>query len=135
MNGTEAGYVEVKLHDDKGDIELWIATRRGHHEAHRPAAQREDHGRASPTRSTPSATWRSRNKDKNEDEDGNATNRNGMTNYFIFPGDTGADASWLMGTSFKDEVTVSFANGAAKYSTKAFELVPHTHGEHGHDHK
>lgn len=133
MDGKEAGHIELKLHDDKGDLELWIATDEG-------ITQPFD----LPIDSTitvafagkgTSVTLAARNKDKNEDEDGNATNRNGMTNYFIFPGDTGADASWLTGKAFKDTVTVSFAKGSAKYSTKAFELVPHSHDEHGHDHK
>ena len=81
-----------------------------------------------------SVTLKVRNTDKNEDEDGVANNRDGMTNYFIFPGDTGADASWLMGKAFKAEVSVSFAKGPAKYSTKKFTLMPHTHAE-GHEHK
>ena len=74
-----------------------------------------------------SVELRVRNKDKNEDEAENPNNRDGMTNYFIFPGDTGADATWLQGKVFKAKVTVSFEKDGTKYTTQSFELTPHVH--------
>ena len=41
-----------------------------------------------------------RDQERNEDESGTVTVLNGATNYFIFPGETGVDASWLMGPDF-----------------------------------
>ncbi len=92
----EGGHLELKLHDDKGDLELWLAT-------------------------DPNI-----NKD-NEDEDGLPNIRDGKTNYFIFPGDTGADASWLQGKDFKATVKVSFDHAGKAHASEEFELVPHTH--------
>ncbi len=130
----DGGYVELKLHDDKGDLELWIAK-------DEKITQPYDLPLAATLtvtfidRDDKSVTLRVRNKDKNEDEDGKANNRDGKTNYFIFPGDTGANATWLMGADFKSQVRVTFEAGGMRRATKAFLLKPHTHGAHGHDHK
>ncbi|MEM7010210.1 MAG: hypothetical protein AAF585_01900 [Verrucomicrobiota bacterium] len=124
----DGGRVELKLHDDKGDLELWLTTTEGK-PFDLPAAAKitvafED-------AKEESVMLAVRNNDKNENEDGEPTMRDGKTNYFIFPGDTGADASWLKGADFKAQVTVTFDGG----STDKFLLIPHTqsHG-HGHDH-
>ena len=132
-NGA-AGYVELKLHDDKGDLELWIAQdEKITKPMDLPIGSEITVTFTSPKATT--VTLKARNQEKNEDEDGTANNRDGKTNYFIFPGDSGADAAWLTGTSFEGSVTVSFQDGATAYTTKAFELVPHTHegGDHDHD--
>ena len=125
-DGKTAGYVEIKLHADVGDIELWIA----HDEAMKKPLDL-------PLGARPSVTFTSmenrkvslqvRNEDENEDEDGVANNRDGKTNYFVFPGETGRDVAWLQGKAFKATVAVAFQSGTDVYKTKAFELKPHTH--------
>ncbi len=132
-DGKAVGHVELKLHDDKGDLELWLATDEGITKPFDLSLADKItvtfHGRDK------SVTLAVRNTDKNEDEDGTANNRSGKTNYFIFPGDTGADASWLMGKDFSCPVSISFSSGGTKYSTQQFTLIPHTHHEGGHEHK
>jgi hypothetical protein len=128
------GWIELKLHDDLGDLELWIA---------------KDEGITRPfdlpvgatvkvlfhDKDAREVTLAVRNREKNEDEDGVANLRGDRTNYFIFPGETGADAKWLRGADFQARVTVSFTHDGTAYATKVFELRPHTHGAHDdHDH-
>lgn len=132
-DGKVVGHVELKLHDDKGDLELWLATDEGITKPYdlslTDTITVTFHGRDK------SVTLAVRNTDKNEDEDGTANNRSGKTNYFIFPGDTGADATWLMGKDFSSEVSISFSSGGKAFSTQRFTLIPHTHHEGGHEHK
>ena len=123
---AQTGFAELKLHDDKGDLELWLT---------------EDKAGAEPfdlpldsviTVSFPklgrkTVELRIRNRDKNEDEGGKGNIRNNETNYFIFPGDTGADASSLVGRDFATEAVISFAAGSADYATAPFALLPHAH--------
>ncbi|MDA1194218.1 MAG: hypothetical protein O2894_03465 [Planctomycetota bacterium] len=131
-DGKAVGHVELKLHDDKGDLELWIATDEGIKTPFDLGADSEItvtfHGRDR------TVTLRVRDKDQNADEDGTATMRAGKTNYFIYPGETGADASWLQGAEFTCPVSVTFRQGDATFTTKQFQLKPHGHGDHGHDH-
>ena len=125
-DGHVAGYIELKLHDDKGDLELWIA---------KDEDMKKPFDLTSGSQPTVMFTsmknrtvqLRVRNNDKNEDEDGVANMRAGHTNYFIFPGTTGADAKWLMGKGFKATVAVAFQSKAGVFKTKAFELTPHAH--------
>ena len=58
----------------------------------------------------------------NKDERGRATVAAGRTHYLVFPGETGADASWLKGEDFR-----SRARLAVEGLTAEFELIPHTH--------
>ena len=133
-NGAIVGYVELKLHDDKGDLELWIATDEAIETPFDLPLSAEievvmhDHGNKA-------VALKVRNTDRNEDEDGTPNNRDGKTNYFIFPGDTGADASWLMGLDFASDVTVTFSKDGTTYTAGKFHLIPHTHaaGDHAHD--
>jgi hypothetical protein len=131
-DGTTVGHLELKLHDDKGDLELWLAT---DEEIETPydlpldatiEVTLVDEGNRS-------VTLRVRNAEANEDEDGTPNIRDGKTNYFIFPGDTGADASWLMGASFASDATVVFTADGVRHETEPFMLRPHTHA-HGHEH-
>ena len=122
----DAGHLELKLHDDKGDLELWLT---------------EDEKGTAPIDLPLDAkisvtfvdmdnkvvTLAVRNTEKNEDEDGLPNIRDGKTNYFIFPGDTGADASWLQGKAFRAKVVVSFEHAGKTVKSEAFELAPHTH--------
>ena len=50
-----------------------------------------------PSHGGQTAQLRVRNGAQNEDEDGAPNMRGGSTNYFVFPGDSGADAAWLQG--------------------------------------
>ena len=126
------GFIELKLHDDKGDLELWIAKDRG---ITKPldinANEKITIEFASAEQK--SATLAVRNMEKNEDEDGHPNMRDANTNYFIFPGDTGVSADWLKGTKFKSNVTISFSGNGTDYKTDSFMLIPH--GHHGHEHE
>jgi len=68
-----------------------------------------------------------RNTTTNEDEDGKANIRGNKTHYFIFPGDTGVDASFLVGKEFSSDVFVSFLVGGEAFTSSTFTLKPHTH--------
>src|SRR5690606_14173734 len=97
------GHLELKLHDDKGDLELWLAEDAAFQ---RPFDLPLDatvevefidvDGRK--------ATLRPRNTTTNEDEEGVPNIREGKTNYFVFPGQQGEDASWLQGKEFQSIV-------------------------------
>lgn len=133
-NDEVVGFVELKLHDDKGDLELWLAKDR---EIAQPLdiPANSEIGVAFLDFGDKIATLRVRNNDQNEDEDGKPNLRNGKTNYFIFPGDSGQDPSWLMGAKFKSAVKLSFTLGGQKYTSEEFVLVPHTHADgHSHNH-
>ena len=125
-SGKQVGHIELKLHDDKGDLELWIAKDDGITQPLdlsldvKPTVTFVDHdGRK--------VELAVRNTDKNEDEDGNPNIRGGKTNYFIFPGDTGADASWLKGKEFRSIVSVSIPAEGGALTSAEFVLKPHTH--------
>jgi hypothetical protein len=124
-SGKDAGYVELKLHDDKGDLELWIATDEAIETPFDLPLDATVEVRFANAGKT--VTLKVRNAEQNEDEDGTPNNRGGKTNYFIFPGDTGADASWLMGSEFADEATVTFSKDGVQYVAGPFDLRPHTH--------
>ncbi len=141
--GKAAGQIELKLHDDKGDLELWLFGTDGKSPYDLPADSKitvmfeEVTGNAA--KNDTQVTLAVRNHDQNEDEDGVPTMREGKTtNYFIFPGDTGVDATWLRGSAFQARVLVSFKSTDGLYRTDAFKLIPHTHSDghgHGHDHE
>ena len=124
--GSSAGWIELKLHDDKGDLELWVTRDKAGKEpfdlplATRPNVTFID-------REGRQVTLAPRNTVKNEDEDGKPTLRDGKTNYFIFPGETGADAAWLKGKTFESIVTVCVPTEAGALTADEFVLQPHTH--------
>jgi hypothetical protein len=68
---------------------------------------------------------RVRNADQNEDESGAPTMRGGSTNYFIFPGESGADAEWLVGEKARYLVSIAFEAEGKSYACDPFVLVPH----------
>lgn len=124
--GEVSGKLELKLHDDKGDLELWLF---------------RDEGLSSPF-DLPLAseieiefidvegrkiTLRPRNVEQNEDEDGKPNVRDGKTNYFIYPSRDGEDASWLQGKNFQSIVIVRFAREGQDLRSEEFVLKPHVH--------
>ncbi|MEP4077955.1 hypothetical protein [Haloferula sp.] len=131
------GSAEIKLHDDKGDLEVWLnqgslaeSIRGGmpwdmaldtQLTVEFPGLEKE-------------VTLTVRDSDTNADEAGKSMIREGKTNYFIFPGDSGADASWLQGHEFEEAAVLDFEADGVAASTKAIKLVPHGHGQGGHDH-
>lgn len=131
-DGKPAGYLELKLHDDKGDLELWLAKdARFAEPLDLPAATVIK--AVFPALGGREIELRVRNQEKNEDEDGHPHLRQGRTDYFIFPGSGGGDATWLTGAGFASPVAISFSDGATAWRTEEFVLVPHTHGP-GHTH-
>jgi len=124
-DGKIAGWLELKLHDDKGDLEAWFSM-----DLPLDAVIKANF----PGKSNRTVDIRVRNTEKNEDEDGKANVREGRTNYFIFPGSTGADASWLQGGDFRSAVTVTVPVAGKTLTAGPFVLVPHGHGPGGHQH-
>jgi len=120
------GHLELKLHDDKGDLELWLY---------------QDETSSKPF-DLPiggmvevefvdvdgrKISLRPRNIEKNEDEDGNPNIRSGNTNYFIYPSKDGEDASWLKGKAFQSIVVVHFTSDGNEFVSDEFVLKPHVH--------
>lgn len=126
QGGGVKGHLELKLHDDKGDLELWLAE-----------DDRFQRPFDLPTDATVDiefvdvkgrkVTLRARNRDQNEDEDGKPNVRGVNTNYFIFPGQSGEDASWLQGKTFQSIVVVRFARAGQSFASEEFVLKPHVH--------
>lgn len=124
--GDQKGHLELKLHDDKGDLELWLSSDDKHE---KPFDLPLDgtvevefvdvDGRK--------VTLRPRNTTQNEDEDGKPNIRDGKTNYFIYPSKEGEDASWLQGKKFQSIVVVRFESGEKAFVSEEFVLKPHTH--------
>jgi len=119
--GKQIGTGEIKLHDDAGDVEIWLTQGgRGGDPWDLPVATiltMEFPGLGK------SITLAVRDAETNADESGAATVRDGATNYFVFPGGTGADPEWLMGEEFAAKAILRF-EGAA---TDEFVLRPHVH--------
>ena len=124
--GTGSGFAELKLHDDKGDLELWLTKdESGSEPLDLPLDSKISV--TFPDLKQKPVQLQVRNKEKNEDEDGNANIRNGKSNYFIFPGDSGADASFLLGKDFASKAVIQVSGDGMAFETAPFELRPHTH--------
>ena len=124
--GEVVGQLEIKLHDDAGDLEVWLTRgQAGESPLDLPLdTVVQVHFQLMDDRLV---EMRVRNRELNEDEDGIGNIRDGGTNYFIFPGDTGVDASWLMGKDFATTITVSIDSGDTTFLAGPFELKPHVH--------
>ncbi len=124
--GDASGYLELKLHDDKGDLELWLCQDDKLTtpfdlpiDATVEVEFRDEDGRR--------VTLRPRNRSRNQDEADKPNVRDGKTNYFIFPSEAGEDQSWLMGKEFKSLVIVRFTRDGSEFASQNFTLAPHTH--------
>lgn len=124
--GVTSGHLELKLHDDKGDLELWLALDPAitqPFDLPLDAAVQIEFIDVEARR----VTLRARNHDTNEDEEGNPNVRDGETNYFIFPGTSGEDATWLQGETFQSIVIARFTRGGESFASDEFVLKPHVH--------
>jgi len=131
-DGKAVGYVELKLHDDKGDLECWLAKDEDIRQAMALPLDQIIHVRFPVL--DKSVTLAVRNADQNEDEDGEGNVTDGKTHYFIYPTKEEQDASWLMGEDFSSNCTVQFELGGKSYTSEEFTLVPHGAHDHEHDH-
>ena len=131
---ARCGYLELKLHGDAGDLELFLYDRFAPGNCFTPAGGKPkpfDIPKNTvikitfPTHEGKSVELRIRNDDKNEDEDGNPNMRDGKTNYFIFPGESGQDAEWLIGEKARYHAAISFETDGKSYYCDPFVLVPH----------
>ena len=105
-SGVITGHLELKLHDDKGDLELWLCEDEKFEQPFDLALDAaveveflDVDGRK--------ITLRPRNTGENEDEAGQPNVRAGKTNYFISPS---TDAEWRKGKDFSSIVIVRFAS-------------------------
>lgn len=134
------GYLELTLHGDAGDLELRFyrsAGRRTSWQSHTGKPEAFDIpadtkvtlslSEQKPVMQDKTVELAPRNMDKNEDEDGVQNMREGgMTNYFIFPGESGQDPEWLVGLEWRGLAAVSFElPDGKKYTSDPFVLVPH----------
>ena len=128
--GHEAGHIELKLHGDKGDLEAWLTG----DDVKQPLDLPLDAVLTVrfPAMGAREVELRVRDDKGSADEDGHTNIRDGMMNYFVFPGNTGADSSWLSGATFQTEVQVLFSVDGKHDTTRPFELVPHAEHEHEH---
>ena len=118
--GARVGWAEVKLHGDAGDLELWLARDiRISQPLIIPVAAVAKLELAGPGRSV---ELRVRDAAANKDERGRATVVDGRTHYLVFPGETGTDASWLMGEDFRSPARLTVEGLSSD-----FELIPHAH--------
>lgn len=118
-------FAELKLHDDKGDLELWLTM---DEIGGKPFDLLLDSDiTVSFPKLAKEVTLKVRNRENNEDEGGKGNIRDGKTNYFIFPGETVANAVFLTGKDFSSEAVISFVADGVKYSAEPFMLRPHTH--------
>ena len=123
VDGKQNATVEIKLHDDAGDLEVWL--KKGGYDGEPlllPTATMLTLNFPALDRNVTLAV---RDHERNEDESGNSTVVEAKTNYFVFPGETGVDATWLMGAEFAAKVELSFTSS----TTGSFVLRPHIHRE------
>lgn len=121
-----SGFLEIKLHDDKGDLEVWLSADR---KFTKPLDLPLDTTLEIEfiDKANRKVTLRPRNKTNNEDEAGVGNIRNSKTNYFIFPSQPGENASWLKGKDFQALVIVRTSKGEQALVSQQLKLTPHSH--------
>ena len=120
-DGEQIGTAEIKLHDDAGDLEVWL-TRGGHGGEPWRLPVDSTLNLAFPDLDK-TVTLAVRDRVDNKDESGAPTISEGVTSYFIFPGETEADATWLQGAEFAAKAELRFQDA----TTGTFALYPHVH--------
>lgn len=127
---AEIVFGELKLHDDKGDLELWLARDSSGEDPFRvPVSTTITLEVREPERRI---TLAPRDTTHNKDEAGTSRIVAGQTDYFVFPGESGADAAWLQGREFIAEVRLSSEISGTRFTSGWITLVPHHHAhEHG----
>ena len=124
--GARCGFVEIKLHGDAGDLEVFLYTKAENNKPKPFDIPKETViTLAFPNHENKTVTCAVRNMDQNEDEDGKANMRGNGTNYFIFPGESGQDPEWLVGEKWRGLVTVAFKAEGKAYACDPFVFVPH----------
>ena len=128
------GFLELKLHGDAGDLELWlyggfamsnVVTKMAGGKPTPFDVPKETVVRVSFPSHDKAVELRVRNGEQNEDEDGTPNMRAGRTNYFIFPGESGQDPAWLVGEKARYVVQVAFEAEGKQYACDPFVFVPH----------
>ena len=119
--GKQVGAIEIKLHDDAGDLEVWLT--RGGFGGDPWRLPIDSALTLDFTDLVKKVTLAVRDRERNEDESGASTILEGKTDYFVFPGPREVDASWLMGADFAAKVELSFD----ETTTGSFVLRPHVH--------
>lgn len=121
------GYLELKLHDDAGDLELWLySSTLGGKPTPLDVPTATVVAVTFPSHGDKAIEMRIRNAAQNEDEAGTPNMRGGGTNYFIFPGESGADPAWLQGEKWRGVAKVSFEVDGKPWTCDPFVVVPHT---------
>ncbi|MEM6673163.1 MAG: hypothetical protein AAF726_09975 [Planctomycetota bacterium] len=119
--GEQVGTCEIKLHDDAGDIEVWLSRGGYDGEPWRLPVSTSLSLRFADL--DKDVTLSVRDEERNEDESGAVTVVAGATDYFVFPGETGVDAAWLMGKEFAAKAELVVGDS----TTGVFVLRPHVH--------
>lgn len=121
-----SGQMELKLHDDKGDLELWLFQ---DDQLTKPMDLVLDAFVSVEFVDVKGRTVHLAPRDHttNQDEDGKPNVRSGKTNYFVFPGVTDEDASWLKGKDFQSIVIVRLKSAGSEAVSEEFILKPHAH--------
>ena len=129
-------FLELKLHGDAGDLELWLYKSAGEQTSWQSSTGKRDVRPFDVPKETKiTIAFQShegkavelaiRNGDQNEDEEGVANMREAGTNYFIFPGDSGQDPEWLKGEDWRGIAKITFEVDGKSYGCDPFVLVPH----------
>ena len=92
----QVGFAELKLHDDKGDLELWLTKDKAGTEPF-DMSLGSSVSVVFTKMDQKIVQLKVRNSTKNEDEAGVGNIRSNATNYFIFPGETGGMPHSLLG--------------------------------------